>query len=272
MGAARRARPRYATSMFTGVSRKGAKSEPGSRFRMERMAETGSTNDDAVDRARQGEREGLVLVADTQRSGRGRRGRRWEAPPGSSLLSSWLFRPPPSVPATAVAVAVGVAAADACRALGVVRTGLKWPNDLVVADRKMGGMLAESVVRGDRVDAVVVGIGINVVAVELSPDVAAGSTSLEREGGRADRDELLAVMAGEVERRYGGLVGGGVAPLMEAWRRRLDTLGRRVRLELDDGVFEGTAVDVDADGALVVDTDRGPRRVTVADVVHLRRA
>ena len=258
--------------MFTGVSRKGAKSEPETRFRVERMAETGSTNDDAVDRARQGEREGLVLVADTQRSGRGRRGRRGEAPPGASLLSSWLFRPPPSIPATAVAVAVGVAAADACRALGAVRTGLKWPNDLVVADRKMGGMLAESVVRGDRVDAVVVGIGINVVAVELSPDVAAGSTSLEREGGRADRDELLAVMAGEVERCYGGLVDGGVAPLTEAWRRRLDTLGRRVRLELDDGAFEGTAVDVDADGALVVDTDRGPRRVTVADLVHLRRA
>ncbi len=256
--------------MFTGVSRDGAKSEPESRFRVERVTETGSTNDDVMVRAGRGEPEGLVLIADVQRAGRGRRGRRWEAPPASALLSSWLFRPPVSVPPATVSMAVGVAAADACRTLGAGRTGLKWPNDLVVGDRKMGGMLAESTVRGDRVDAVVVGIGINVASVELSPEVAAGSTSLGAEGGRPDRDELLAAMVVEVERRYERLVDGGVDDLVGAWRRRLDTLGRRVRLELDAEAVEGVAVDVDATGALVVDTERGRRRVTVADVVHLR--
>jgi BirA family biotin operon repressor/biotin-[acetyl-CoA-carboxylase] ligase len=258
--------------MFTGVSRDGAKSEPESRFRVERVAETGSTNDDLMARATNGESEGLVLVADVQRAGRGRRGRHWEAPPGSSLLSSWLFRPPPSVSPVAVSIAVGVAATDACRALGAGRTGLKWPNDLMAGDRKMGGMLAESVVRGHGVDAIVVGIGINVAAVQRSPEVAATSTSLEREGGRPDRDGLLAAMVAEVEQRYGRLVDGGMAELLEAWRRRLDTLGRRVRLELDDETFEGTAVDVEDDGTLRVDTDRGTRRITVADVVHLRPA
>ena len=256
--------------MFTGVSRDGAKSEPESLFRVERIPETGSTNDDVIDRARHGEPEGLVVVADRQRSGRGRRSRRWEAPPGSALLSSWLFRPSSPVDPNAIAVAVGVAAVDACRALGASDTGLKWPNDLVVADRKMGGMLAESVVRGDRVEAVVVGIGFNVAAVELSPDVAATATSLEVAGGRADRDELLALMVPEVQRRYGQVVDGDEVGLRDAWRRRLDTLGRRVRLELDDGAFEGTAVDVDTDGALLVETDGATRRVTVADVIHLR--
>ena len=258
--------------MFTGVSRDGAKSEPGSPFRVERVAETGSTNDDLMARAASGEPEGLVLIADVQRAGRGRRGRHWEASPGSSLLSSWLFRPPPSVPPAAVSIAVGVAATDACRALGAGRTGLKWPNDLMVGDRKMGGMLAESVVRGHEVDAVVVGIGINVAAVQRSPEVAATSTSLEREGGRPDRDGLLAAMIAEVEHRYGLLVHDGAAELLEAWRRRLDTLGRPVRVELDDETFEGIAVDVEDDGTLRVDTGRGTRRVTVADVVHLRSA
>jgi BirA family biotin operon repressor/biotin-[acetyl-CoA-carboxylase] ligase len=258
--------------MFTGVSRDGAKSEPESLFRVERVVETGSTNDDAMERARQGEPEGLVVVADVQRSGRGRRSRRWEAPPGSALLSSWLFRPPSPVDPNAVAVAVGVAAVDACRALGASGAGLKWPNDLVVADHKLGGMLAESVVRGDRVEAVVVGIGINVAAVELSADVAATATSLEAAGGQADRDGLLVAMVPEVQRRYGQLVDGDEAGLRDAWRRRLDTLGRQVRLELDDEVFEGTAVDVDPDGALLVDSEGATRRVTVADVVHLRPA
>ena len=144
-----RATPNHATSMFTGVSRDGAKSEPESLFRVDRVVETGSTNDDVMGRARRGEPEGLILVADVQRSGRGRRARRWEAPPGSALLSSWLFRPPSDVDPHAVAVAVGVAAVDACRSMGASDVGLKWPNDLVVGDRKMGGMLAESVVRGD---------------------------------------------------------------------------------------------------------------------------
>jgi BirA family biotin operon repressor/biotin-[acetyl-CoA-carboxylase] ligase len=169
-------------------------------------------------------------------------------------------------------MAVGVAAADACRALGASHTGLKWPNDLVAVDRKMGGMLAESVIRGDRVEAVVVGIGINVAAVELSPEVAATSTSLQAEGGRGDRDAVLAAMLSEVQRRYDQLVDGAAGSLLDAWRGRLDTLGRRVRLELDDEAFEGTAVDVESDGTLLVETGHGVRRVTVADVVHLRPA
>jgi BirA family biotin operon repressor/biotin-[acetyl-CoA-carboxylase] ligase len=183
-----------------------------------------------------------------------------------------LFRPPSEVDPHAVAVTVGVAAVDACRLLGASDVGLKWPNDLIVGDRKMGGMLAESVVRGDRVQAVVVGIGINVKAVELSTEVAETATSLESAGGDADRERLLAAMVPEVQQRYRRLVEGDTVDLRAAWRQRLDTLGRRVRLELDDEVLEGTAVDVDQDGALLVDIDGTIRRVTAADVVHLRPA
>ncbi len=259
--------------MFTGVSASGATSEPDPvSFRVELVGETDSTNDDVMARARSGEPEGLVLVADVQRAGRGRRGRRWEAPAGSSLLSSWLFAPPAAVPAAAVTAVVGIAAADACRALGAPDVSLKWPNDLVVSDRKMAGMLAESVIRGSEVETLVVGIGVNVSEAALPPEIAAASTSLEAAGGRPDRDQLLSAMVDRVDHWYGRLLGGGTPSIREAWRDRSSTPGRMVRIELDDETFAGRAVDIDDDFALVVDVDGKNRTVTVADIVHLRPA
>lgn len=230
----------------------------------------GSTNDVALDHARRGAPEGLVVVADVQRSGRGRRGRSWLAPAGSSLLVSVLLRPelPPERLHLGVA-AVALAAADACAAVAGVRPGLKWPNDLVVGDAKLGGVLAEV-----EAGAVVVGLGLNVAwdssspAPSPSPSPPAGAVDLAGASGRVvDRDALLAGLLDALAARVGGGEWAGVA---SAYRAACATLGRRVRVELDDESFTGTAADVADDGALLVDVGACLRTVSAGEVVHLR--
>lgn len=268
----------------------------GSRFADVRWtASTGSTNADAMDLARDGAREGTVVVADHQTAGRGRRSRTWVAPPGGSLLVSVLLRPPARV-AGAVGFAAGLAMAEAVEEVAGVVARLKWPNDLVVdtpdGERKLSGLLAEAdwpagshaaagyrVPRPDERLAVVVGIGVNVdwprpAADGVDPELEAladTATALSWLGAAVDRVDLLVAYLRRLERRYGALVAEGPADLLDDWRARSATLGRRVRVDLGADDVEGTAADVTAEGHLVVDTLEGGRRtLAVGDVVHLR--
>lgn len=250
------------------------------------VAETGSTNADLLARARVGEPDGTVLVADHQTAGRGRLGRTWEAPPGSSLLVSLLVRPgPPAGQAHLLTVALGLAALDALEEVAGLRAWLKWPNDLVVpddrggADRKLGGILAESVVEGGRTVAVVAGIGINLTWPEPLPaelaDVAVAANHLV--GHPVDREDVLVALLRAFGRGLADLARPDGAPQLRArYRQRCRTLGRAVRVELADGSFVGTARDVADDGNLLVDVDVDgaavTRRVSAGDVVHLRSA
>jgi BirA family biotin operon repressor/biotin-[acetyl-CoA-carboxylase] ligase len=267
-------------------------SGPGARFADVRwVTETGSTNADAMALARDGAPEGIVLVADHQTAGRGRAGRTWVAPPEASLLLSILLRPPaPVVDLTTMAVAV--AAAQAVEDVAGFAPRLKWPNDLVwpgdgsAADRKLAGILAEADwPAGSTADsghrppaaterlAVVVGIGINVRwPDELPADLAEIAVACNHVSDRAvDREELLIALLERLAPWYAQLVGGEREPLLDAWRGRSATLGRRVRVDLGATDVEGTAVDITPTGHLVVDTLEGDRRVlAVGDVVHLR--
>ena len=232
---------------------------------------TGSTNADLLAAARQGAPSRSVISADHQHSGRGRRGRSWEAAPGSSLLFSVLIRP--TVAANhvhLVTTALSLGAAEACETVTGVRPGLKWPNDLVVADRKLAGVLAESVAGGDRVEAVVVGMGLNVSAGAAPPEMADTAVTLEEVGGAAvDRRELLAAILARFSRWLEGIdEPEGRQRLLAAVRRASATLGRPVSVELGDGrVLQGRAEELDETGGLVLD---GGRRVVVGDVIHLR--
>ncbi len=246
-----------------------------------RVAETGSTNTDLLELVRAGAPEGIVLVADHQTAGRGRLGRTWSAPTGSSLLVSVLLRPTLTPGRTHLTtVAAGLAAADAVEEVAGFRPGLKWPNDLVVetpaGSRKLAGLLAESVVDRGEVAAVVVGMGMNARWPEPLPEeLTATATTVSRVAGRqVGPTDLLDAYLRALDRRYGTLVAeGGVAATTAAHRAGCATLGRRVAVELGDGSLEGTAVDVDDDGHLVLDLDGGGRRsVAVGDVVHLRPA
>ena len=234
---------------------------------MECVAETGSTNADLIAAARAGAPAGTALVADHQTAGRGRLGRRWEAPPGSSLLVSMLFHATDANGLHRYTQAVALAAADACRDIASVDATLKWPNDLLIGDRKVAGVLAESAPLVAGKIAVVVGIGINVCWTPPLPDeLVATMTALNLEAGREiDRDDLLRSM-------LDGLDLDPPQDLLDRYRAALGTLGRRVRIDQADVAFEGVAVDVRADGRLVVRTQTGDREVMTGDVVHLRNA
>jgi len=226
--------------------------------------ETGSTNGDLLEAARAGAPPGSVLAADHQTAGRGRLGRRWEAPPGSSLLVSLLFHGDAPEGLHRFTQAVGLAAVDACRAVAGVEASLKWPNDVLVGSRKLAGILAETapISRGI---AVVVGIGMNVNWPRAIPDdLAESMTALNFECGEpVDREAVLAAILAALDSTDWPV-------LHDHYRAALSTLGRRVRVEQVGGVVEGTAVDVRPDGTLVVRTPSGEREITTGDVVHLR--
>lgn len=234
------------------------------------VAETGSTNADLVAAAQAGAAHGLVLVADHQVAGRGRLGRTWLAPPKASLLVSVLLRTPIGVEqAHRFTQAVGLAAADACLDVAGVWPELKWPNDLFVGERKLAGILAEAVLDAGRIVAVVVGLGLNVNWPAALPEELADratALNLERNGRSVDRAELLEVFLDKLGRT-------DLDAIAPRYRQRLTTIGVDVRVETAAGQpFEGTAVDVTDDGALVVAGTDGVRHVvTAGDVLTLRR-
>jgi BirA family biotin operon repressor/biotin-[acetyl-CoA-carboxylase] ligase len=217
------------------------------------VEETGSTNADLLAKVGHGALDRTVLAARHQTAGRGRLDRRWEAPPGANLLVSLLFTDVPHVPHV-LTQRVGVAAAIACERVAGVRPVLKWPNDLLVANQKLAGVLAQvAFQRGAQ--AVVVGIGIN---VGWAPPEAT------RLGDGIDPSDLLHALLVAYDELPADIAG--------EYRARLGTLGRLVRVELpDDAVLTGRALDVEPDGQLVVLDECGiTHRIGVGDVVHLR--
>jgi BirA family biotin operon repressor/biotin-[acetyl-CoA-carboxylase] ligase len=231
-------------------------------------------------------------VTDHQTAGKGRLGRTWSAPPGSSLLASVLLRPPSAVAGT-VTMAAAVAMAGAAGDAAGVTVRVKWPNDLVwpgdgsTADRKLAGILAEAAwpaasniaagwrepEPGERV-VVVVGTGVNVNwPEELPADLTETATALNHLAGREiDRELLLAAYLRRLDALYSPLVATlGPDVVLVPWREVSATLGRRVRVDLGSEVVEGMAVDITADGRLEVEEPSGTRRVlATGDVVHLR--
>ena len=277
-----------------GRARSALAAGPGRRFADVRWtAETGSTNADAMELARQGEPEGIVLVADHQTAGRGRAGRTWTAPPGAGLLLSILLRPPAAV-MDLTTMAVAVSAAVAIETVAGFAPRLKWPNDLVwpgdgsTTDRKLAGILAEadwpatsSISAGwkppapDERTVVVVGIGLNVSwPADVPPELADIAVAINQVVGTpVDREDVLIALLSALGPRYLALCAGDRTGLLDEWRARSATLGRRVRVELGQHDVEGLAVDLTEDGHLVVETHEGKRRTfAVGDVVHLRPA
>jgi BirA family biotin operon repressor/biotin-[acetyl-CoA-carboxylase] ligase len=244
--------------------------------------ETGSTSADVAAAAGAGVPEGLVVVAERQSAGRGRRDRIWVSPPRAGLTLSVLLRPGQGVGATVpqrywgwLPLLAGVALREAVGRLAELDARLKWPNDLLIGDAKCAGILAEVVG-----DGVVVGIGLNVTTrLDELPTTTTGlaATSLRLAGAAAtDRDPLLrALLRGLAQWYAGWREAGGDAEmcgLLAAYREGCATIGREVRVLLPDGLeVAGTATTVDRDGLLVVRTvDGTEQRVSAGDVVHVR--
>lgn len=242
--------------------------EPGGWRRVDIVTSTGSTNADLVAAARAGEAAGLVLIAEEQSSGRGRLDRSWQAPARSALLMSVLLRPTPAPSAwTLLPLLAGLAVVEAVRSVAQLPATLKWPNDVMIADRKLGGILVQLVD-----SAVVVGLGLNVSIREPELPVST-ATSIAIAGGVTDREALAKEVLRALRRRYDAWTGAGgeASAVLPMYREVCATIGRAVRVDLPtDGAIEGIAHDVDDAGRLVLRTDDGERAFTVGDVVHVR--
>jgi BirA family transcriptional regulator, biotin operon repressor / biotin---[acetyl-CoA-carboxylase] ligase len=259
---------------------------------MQLHPQVGSTNDLIREAGREGASEGLVILAEEQVRGRGRLGRTWTAPPGSSILCSVLLRPcfPPQQ-GFYLTIAASLAILRAIRKLtmddgrwtvggGDQITGtnsaiqnpkskIKWPNDVLLNGRKVAGVLCESELNGSEWAFAVVGFGINVnMPGEKFGELRARATSLSAElGHEIDRAALLAQVLEELEACYLALQDGQVQPTFQAWADALETLGKRVTVSEPGGTITGMAMRVDSDGALIVKTDSGTeRRVLAGDV------
>jgi BirA family transcriptional regulator, biotin operon repressor / biotin---[acetyl-CoA-carboxylase] ligase len=219
--------------------------------------------------------EGLVVVADEQTAGRGRRGHTWFSPPGSGLYVSVALAPGASVDAaratSLLTLAAGVAMAEGIEQATGLRVDLKWPNDLLVSRRKLGGILAESSGSGAAIEMVVVGYGINVRTTALPPDLRDRVTSLESELGRAvDRHQLLAETLVALSRRYEDLLAGRFDAILDGWRRLASrAIGARVEWTTNAGTANGMTAGIDDHGALLVRVADRVERIVSGEVIWL---
>jgi len=222
-----------------------------------------STNQVAVERAREGVKEGYVVLAGEQTAGRGRRERKWESPEGG-VYASVVLRPSFGPrDASLVTLAASVAVSRAVEDQGVGPT-IKWPNDVLVDGRKVCGILVEMQADAERIEHSVVGVGINANAKPDVPD--AGPVSLaEVVGEDVDRGEVTSDFLAQLENLY-----ENTDEVLDEWRERSSTLGKRVRVETQNETVEGVAEGIDDTGALRVSTDGGDRVVSAGDCVHLR--
>jgi BirA family biotin operon repressor/biotin-[acetyl-CoA-carboxylase] ligase len=238
------------------------------------LAECGSTNDEAGRLARAGARHGTVVIAQAQKAGRGRDGRVWESAVGGLYLSAVLRPPLPLVDVPPMTLAIGIGVCDAARTAGAAAV-LKWPNDVLVVPsapaepgrfhfrgRKLSGVLVEAQSQGGRLDAVIVGIGVN-----LTNEVPAHAISLaEASGHSVDRGAFIASLLAGVERWVDRYIASGLEAIIPAWQDRM-AVGLSARATIDGAPLVGAVAGLDQDGALLLRDAAGALvRVTAGEV------
>lgn len=233
----------------------------------------GSTSDRAREVLDDEGLEGVAVVAEEQRAGRGRRGRTWTSPPGLNLMLSVALRPRLAVDdAWQLGQAIAIATREAC--LPVAPVDLKWPNDVVSRDgRKVGGLLLETEIDGESIAAAVVGIGLNVnwMPEGMPPEIAGTATSLAALAAKqVDRVALLGRLLDALDAEVAAAEAGR-SPL-ERYRAACSTIGAEVVVDAGERTFQGRATQVDEGGGLVVDTASGIVRLATGEVTQVRRA
>jgi BirA family biotin operon repressor/biotin-[acetyl-CoA-carboxylase] ligase len=222
-----------------------------------------STMDAAASLAQNGAAHGVVVVAEEQTAGRGRRGAQWASPPGAGIYLSFVARPGSSSTTSLITLAAGVGVRDGIRAATGLAADLKWPNDLIVGTRKLAGILAEGLAIGTPEQAVIIGVGINVQPAAYPPDVAARATSLEGELGRpVDRDDVLDGVLRSLCDRLAQL-DQQPSDILQAWRAASpNAIGTRVEWDGRHGVTAG----IDDSGALLVKTPDRVERIIAGEL------
>jgi len=254
-----------------------------------RFDEVGSTNDVALEMARKGAPEGTVVLARSQTKGRGRRGRTWLAKPGESLILTTILRPPPER-YRQMAFVAAVAVAECLEQECGLEPQIKWPNDVLINDRKICGVLTESAS-----GAVVIGIGVNVLQTDFPEEIANRATSVAIEQictplalsnevyPSADRPGLpsangagcsqpigVDALAESIVRHLFAAYELSFEEILVRWRKYIWGLGRPVDVTTEGGTITGMITGIDSDGALLIDEDGGIRRVLSADAINVR--
>ncbi len=234
---------------------------------------TPSTNDIARRLAESGAEEGTTVVADAQTAGRGRHGRVWFSPPGAGLYVSLIVRPAMGIssdehPAALLTLASGVAVAEAVRAVSGLPATLKWPNDVLIGGRKLAGVLTEAAVQAGDVQFIVIGLGVNLQRAVYPAQLASRVTSIEAETSRPpDRALMLAEILAAFGERYADLRAGRFDAILSAWRHLAGSVAdARVEWDSPNGVVRGRALDIDRDGALLVNAGGRIERIVSGEV------
>ena len=233
-----------------------------------------STNTIALELAERAS-EGAVVLADTQENGRGRLGRTWVSPPGVNLYMSVMLTPdiePKNL--TLLTLMSAVACSIALRRTTGLNISIKWPNDLTVRGRKLGGILTEVRTRGKGTISAVVGIGININTdlQELPPDIKEIATSIRRETGKiSSRENIAAEILNEIDVWYGILKGSNRDRILDTWKELNSTLGKQVRISTAEGSLTGFAEAIDDGGMLIVRLLSGQeKKISSGDLIELR--
>lgn len=216
-----------------------------------------------------------LIIADRQEKGKGRLGRAWISPPGMNIYMSIVFRPGlPPRNAPLLTVAASLASAIAIRNETGLEIGIKWPNDLVVSGRKLGGILTEVRSDPDKILTSIVGIGINVNSgpSRFPAELRDTATSVKIETGRTfQRGRIISAVMREFEKQYGLLMRAETATVIRAWKNLSATIGRTVRVTMGTEVMIGVAEDIDDEGMLLLRLASGAlRRINSGDLTHLR--
>jgi BirA family biotin operon repressor/biotin-[acetyl-CoA-carboxylase] ligase len=238
------------------------------------FTELHSTNTRARELAESGAAEGEIVIAESQTQGRGRLGRRWESPPLSNLYLSIVLRPGlPPKHAPQITLAAAVALVETVGSFLPRSAVIKWPNDILIDGKKLAGILTEAACDTERVQYVILGIGLNVnYRAEAMPETlrrrATSMADMARE--KLSRETVLVRLIHDLDRCYGELEESGFAALRPRWEAHFGLHGRRVRVELGAQTIIGRAQGIDGEGALIVETDDKQRRSIIAgDVIPL---
>lgn len=225
-----------------------------------------STNDVAAEWIRDGAEAGAAVIADEQLKGRGRKGRLWHTPPGVALAVSVVVKPQ-SLYLHRVPMLGAVAIAELCEQVGLTQVGIKWPNDVQIAGRKVCGVLPEAVWDGQTLLGVVLGMGVNISVDFVGSPLENTATSIQFALGQpVNRIDLLVYLLERVDYWAARL---GTYQLFNTWKSRLTTIGQRVTVQTEPEVINGSAESVDAQGALIIRLDDGTQQRVIAGDIAL---
>ena len=256
------------TNPYSGIER----GEPGTiGWKVHYFETLPSTQDRAADLARKGAAQGTVVIAEEQTAGRGRLGRQWHSPPAANLYATIILRP--AIPISEIprlSLVAGVAVADAMDATAGGIAGLKWPNDVWLRRKKVGGILAQALIESAETNPIVllgIGINVNLRSEQIPEELRDRATSLLAEtGAECDRRALAAKLFARLDMRYRQAQTSGFAALRAEWERYSVLSGRRVSVQDGVSVHYGVVRGIEADGALVLENAGTLTRIVVGDV------